>query len=537
MSKDLLTGLEHLHARGFTHRDLKPENVLCDSAGSVLKLGDLGLAREIRSRPPFTDYIATRWYRAPECCLRASVYGPPIDTWAIGCIVFELHTFRPLLPGASDLDMLHRMQALLGPLEQWSDGVQLAARAQLRINAAAAGGGGGGGGGRLRAAIAPSATAKAVALIEALVSWDPRKRPTCTAALAHPFCADEAADEDDATAPPPPSLPPQPAAAAAAAAAGYGEGDDAADGLDELLASVGEATAPPQPARPAKRGGRLDGPRWAANAGPSGAAAGGGGGAVGGGGGAGGGAAGAAAELASVDEARLRSLFDQFDADGSGAIDLVELRLMLAQLGRLHDDAAAAALLSRIDADGSSAVSWEELHGWWAKEAGGGGGGAAAGGGQAAGAAAAAAPPHAGAQPHRAALTKMFEFFDANKSGQMDLAELRPLLVDLGVVSPSGGEEEDPLDDLLAEMELLQIDADGSGQCSLEELLLWWQKTGRGAPPKRWSEAAATAAPEEEQKAPPAAATTVEAAAGDVTPPVKQATAAAAEKSAACVVL
>jgi serine/threonine protein kinase len=68
MARDVFSGLAHMHARGFLHRDLKPENVLCDAQGSTLKLGDLGLAREIRSRPPYTDYVATRWYRAPELC-------------------------------------------------------------------------------------------------------------------------------------------------------------------------------------------------------------------------------------------------------------------------------------------------------------------------------------------------------------------------------------------------------------------------------------------------------------------------------------
>jgi len=56
----IVEGLAYMHKHGFFHRDLKPENVLCNGTETI-KLGDFGLAREIRSRPPFTDYVSTRW--------------------------------------------------------------------------------------------------------------------------------------------------------------------------------------------------------------------------------------------------------------------------------------------------------------------------------------------------------------------------------------------------------------------------------------------------------------------------------------------
>ncbi len=73
-----------MHKHGFFHRDLKPENLL--SKGNVLKIADFGLvliiynikAREIRSRPPFTEYVSTRWYRAPEILLKSTVYNSPV---------------------------------------------------------------------------------------------------------------------------------------------------------------------------------------------------------------------------------------------------------------------------------------------------------------------------------------------------------------------------------------------------------------------------------------------------------------------------
>ena len=64
------------------------------------------LAKEIDARPPFTDYVSTRWYRAPEILLRAPDYNAPIDIFAMGCIMAELYTFRPLFPGNSTLEQV-----------------------------------------------------------------------------------------------------------------------------------------------------------------------------------------------------------------------------------------------------------------------------------------------------------------------------------------------------------------------------------------------------------------------------------------------
>jgi len=92
-----------MHKHGFFHRDLKPENLLI-SPGNVVKLIDFGLAREIRSRPPFTDYVSTRWYRAPEILLRSTNYNSPVDIFALGCIMAELYLMKPLFNGTSEID-------------------------------------------------------------------------------------------------------------------------------------------------------------------------------------------------------------------------------------------------------------------------------------------------------------------------------------------------------------------------------------------------------------------------------------------------
>ena len=69
---------------------------LCSQCISV---ADFGLAREVRSRPPYTDYVSTRWYRAPEVLLRSTYYSKAIDMFAMGAIMAELYTLRPLFPG------------------------------------------------------------------------------------------------------------------------------------------------------------------------------------------------------------------------------------------------------------------------------------------------------------------------------------------------------------------------------------------------------------------------------------------------------
>ena len=95
-----LQGLAYMHKHNYLHRDLKPENLLCYH--QTVKIADFGLAKEINAKPPFTDYVSTRWYRAPEILLRAPDYNAPIDIFAMGCIMAELFTMRPLFPGQSE---------------------------------------------------------------------------------------------------------------------------------------------------------------------------------------------------------------------------------------------------------------------------------------------------------------------------------------------------------------------------------------------------------------------------------------------------
>lgn len=171
----VLQGLAHMHRHGFFHRDLKPENLLC-AGPELVKIADLGLAREVRSRPPYTDYVSTRWYRAPEVLLRDTHYGPPIDLWALGCIAAELYTCRPLFPGNSEIDQLYKICSVLGSPErgEWPEGFALAEALRFRFPASA---------GVPLARALPGASPAALALLAALLRYPPAERPTAPQAL------------------------------------------------------------------------------------------------------------------------------------------------------------------------------------------------------------------------------------------------------------------------------------------------------------------------------------------------------------------
>ena len=108
----LLKSIDHMHRNGIYHRDIKPENVLL--IDDVLKLADFGSCRGIYSKQPYTEYISTRWYRAPECLLTDGYYNYKMDIWGVGCVFFEILAFVPLFPGKNELDQIHQIHNVLG---------------------------------------------------------------------------------------------------------------------------------------------------------------------------------------------------------------------------------------------------------------------------------------------------------------------------------------------------------------------------------------------------------------------------------------
>ncbi|QCE07393.1 probable serine/threonine-protein kinase At1g54610 [Vigna unguiculata] len=111
----LLSGLEHCHSRNVLHRDIKGSNLLINDEG-ILKIADFGLASffDPDRRHPMTNRVVTLWYRPLELLLGATEYGVAIDLWSVGCILGELLAGKPIMPGRTEVEQLHKIYKLCG---------------------------------------------------------------------------------------------------------------------------------------------------------------------------------------------------------------------------------------------------------------------------------------------------------------------------------------------------------------------------------------------------------------------------------------
>ncbi|KAJ6724473.1 CELL DIVISION PROTEIN KINASE [Salix viminalis] len=113
--QQLLRGLDHCHSHGVLHRDIKGSNLLIDNNG-ILKIADFGLATfyDPARVQPLTSRVVTLWYRPPELLLGATYYGMAVDLWSTGCILAELYAGKPIMPGRTEVEQLHKIFKLCG---------------------------------------------------------------------------------------------------------------------------------------------------------------------------------------------------------------------------------------------------------------------------------------------------------------------------------------------------------------------------------------------------------------------------------------
>lgn len=214
----ILSGLEHIHDHSFFHRDIKPENILVSTSapdtGSAfkrysslvtppstppaysIKIADFGLARETHSRVPYTTYVSTRWYRAPEVLLRAGEYSAPVDIWAVGAMAVEIATLKPLFPGGNEVDQVWRVCEIMGSPGswvnkhgnkvgggEWKEGIKLAQKLGFSFPKMAPH--------SLETVLpAPHWPSSLAQFVTWCLMWDPKVRPTSRQALEHQFFQD-----------------------------------------------------------------------------------------------------------------------------------------------------------------------------------------------------------------------------------------------------------------------------------------------------------------------------------------------------------
>jgi len=185
--------LMYMHSAELVHRDMKPSNLLLNSE-CLMKVADFGLARSLlhgevagsdASNPILTDYVATRWYRAPEILLGSTRYGKAVDMWSLGCIFGEMLGGKPVFQGSSTLNQLEKICEVVGRPSDDEIASMRSPFAQTMLDNIV-----------IKDStttakwsdVYPKATPDAIDLLEKLMQWDPAKRLTAREGMMHPYC-------------------------------------------------------------------------------------------------------------------------------------------------------------------------------------------------------------------------------------------------------------------------------------------------------------------------------------------------------------
>lgn len=176
----LLKSVEHMHRHGIFHRDVKPENILIKE--DLLKLADFGSCRSVYSKQPYTEYISTRWYRAPECLLTDGYYTYKMDMWSVGCVFFEILSLHPLFPGSNEVDQIAKIHDILGTPDP-SVLNKLKKSRGMNFNFPPKKGSG-------IERLLPHVSTEAVELIYQMCTYDPDERMSAKQALRHQYFKD-----------------------------------------------------------------------------------------------------------------------------------------------------------------------------------------------------------------------------------------------------------------------------------------------------------------------------------------------------------